>query len=347
MTDEADKAARPTTPVKVVDAADAVVTYRSLRIAMVAATALLAASILQLWVHNNRSFEGSISAYYYTVAHGVFIAAVCALGICLIAYKGHSPTEDVLLDVAGILAFVVAFVPTKGEHILDPHLPSQVDASAGVTNNIWALLIAIGLGFGAYGCYVTFAERGRAGDVNTTPTERDLLIQQTYQGYAVTAKKMVDKQPWLKVLAAFAKWSLPVAAVAIAVVGFLWFLTDPHDFTEHAHGRAAAAMFGSLTVVVAHYAGYAVVGIKTDSSRRKYAWTYLALGVVMLVTVVLAGCAYAQQPAGGVHVFAYEVVLLGAFTTFWLVQTWDLWNGDPYADTPAGDPHHTTPGADH
>jgi cytochrome bd-type quinol oxidase subunit 2 len=347
MTDQADKADKPATTFKVVDTDDAVVTYRSLRIAMVAATALLAAAILQLWVHNHRNFEGSISAYYYTVAHGVFIAAICALGICLIAYKGHSPTEDVLLDVAGILAFVVAFVPTKGEHILDPHLPTQVNASAGVTNNIWALLIAIAVGFGAYGFYVTFAERDRAGDVSTSPTERDIQIQQTYTGYAATAKTMVDKRPWLNVLAAFAKWSLPVVSVAIAVTGFLWFLTDPRDFSEHAHGRAAAVMFGSLTVVVLHYAVYAVVGIKTDSSRRKYAWMYLSLGVVMLVTVVLAVCAYAQQPAGGVKVFSYEVVLLGAFTAFWLVQTWDLWNHDPYADTPPGDPHHSQAEANH
>jgi hypothetical protein len=77
-----------------VDPDDALVTYRSLRIAMVAATAMLAASIVALGAHNHWHFEGSISAYYYTVAHSVFIAAVCALGICLIAYKGHSPTED-------------------------------------------------------------------------------------------------------------------------------------------------------------------------------------------------------------------------------------------------------------
>jgi hypothetical protein len=346
MTDDAGKADKSDTTVKVVDTDDAVVTYRSLRIAMVAATALLAASILQLWVHNHRSFEGSVSAYYYTAAHGVFVAAVCALGICLIAYKGHSPTEDVLLDVAGILAFVVAFVPTKGEHILDPQLPTRFDASAGVTNNIWALLAAIAVGVGAYGFYVAFAERDRAGDVNTRPSERDRQIQQTYTGYAATAKKMANKRPWLKVLAAFVKWSLPVLSVAIAVAGFLWFLSDPHDFTEHAHGRAAAVMFGSLTVVVLHYAVYAVVGIKTDPSRRKYSWMYLNLGVVMLATVILAGCAYAEQPAGGVKVFSYEVVLLGAFTVFWLVQTWDLWNHDPYADTPAGDPHHSQSEAD-
>jgi hypothetical protein len=331
----------------VVDTDDAVVTYRSLRIAMMAATALLAASILQLWVHNHRHFEGSISAYYYTVAHGVFIAAVCALGICLIAYKGHSPTEDVLLDVAGVLAFVVAFVPTKGEHILDPQLPTQVNASAGVTNNIWSLLIAIAVGFSVYGFYVTFAGRKPAdGGTDPASAERDMLIQQTYTGYAATAKRMVGKRPWLNVLAAFAKWSLPAVAVAIAVTGFLWFLTDPGGFTEHAHGRAAAAMFGSLTVVVLHYAVYAVVGIKTDPSRRKYAWLYLNLGVIMLVTVILAGCGYAQQPAGGVKVFSYEVVLLAAFTAFWLVQTWDLWNHDPYTDTPAGDPHHSQSEAD-
>jgi hypothetical protein len=306
-----------------VDPDDALVTYRSLRIAMVAATAMLAASIVALGAHNHWHFEGSISAYYYTVAHGVFIAAVCALGICLIAYKGHSPTEDILLDVAGILAFVVAFVPTKGEHILDPQLPTQLNASAGVTNNIVALLTAIIVGFGLYACYV--ATVGRMPVEDKAPDEK-------YTRYAETLGAVVDKRPWLIALGGFAKWALPVVSVTIAVAGVLWFLTDPADFTAHAHGYSAAAMFGSLTVVVAHYAVYAILRIKTDASRRKYAWLYLNLAVLMVITVSLAACAYAEQPAGGVTVISYEVALLIAFTTFWLIQTWDLWNRDPYID---------------
>jgi hypothetical protein len=327
-----------------VDTGDALITYRSLRIAMVAAVAMLTASILQLWAADHRHFEGSISAYYYTAAHGVFIAAVCALGICLIAYKGHGPTEDVLLDVAGILAFVVAFVPTKGEHILNPQLPTQLDASAGVTNNIVALLTAIIVGFGLYAAYVATVGRIPVQGQNANQNADDEVCRR-YNRYAESLGAMVEPRPWLKSLGGFAKWALPVVSVMIVVAGVLWFLTDRAGFTEHAHGYSAAAMFGSLTVVVAHYAGYAVVGIKTDASRRKYAWLYLILAVIMVVTVILAAGAYAEQPAGGVNVFSYEVALLCAFTAFWLIQTWDLWNRDPYVDQP-GDPRHNEPGRD-
>ena len=43
----------------------------------------------------------------------MFIGALCAIGALLIVYKGSKDTEDVLLNLAGILAFVVAFVPTS------------------------------------------------------------------------------------------------------------------------------------------------------------------------------------------------------------------------------------------
>ena len=56
-------------------------------------------------------WQGSISAYYYTAARNVFVATLCCLGIMLIVYKGSNDTEDVLLNLAGTLAFFVAFVP--------------------------------------------------------------------------------------------------------------------------------------------------------------------------------------------------------------------------------------------
>ena len=82
---------------------------------------------------------GSISAYYFTGAHAVFIGSICAMGALLIVYKGLTPTEDVLLNLAGILAFVVAFVPTSR-----PETAVSVDVSnVNVLSNVWALVIAL------------------------------------------------------------------------------------------------------------------------------------------------------------------------------------------------------------
>src|SRR4051812_42857146 len=95
-------------------ARDAVRTYRYLRGAMVSLLlSLLLAVVLQWWVGTSHTcWLGSISAYYFTPARTVVVGSLCALGIALIAYEGHSPEENVLLDFSGIMALLVAAVPT-------------------------------------------------------------------------------------------------------------------------------------------------------------------------------------------------------------------------------------------
>lgn len=82
----------------------------------------------------------SISAYYFTSAHAVFIGSICAMGTLLIVYRGVKPTEDVLLNLAGVLAFVVAFVPTTRP---EPEVAIGLVPDATVTANVWALTVAL------------------------------------------------------------------------------------------------------------------------------------------------------------------------------------------------------------
>ena len=86
-------------------------TYRYLRGGMVVMVVMLAAGVIGAAI-SSHCWQGSISAYYYTSAHSVFIASLCALGVQMIVYRGSSDTEDALLNLAGMLAFIVAFVPT-------------------------------------------------------------------------------------------------------------------------------------------------------------------------------------------------------------------------------------------
>lgn len=121
-------------------------TYRYLRAGMAIMVGLLAAGVVGERLHAT-CWQESISAYYYTTAHSVFVAALCAIGVQLIVYRGSSDTEDALLDLAGVLAFIVAFVPTGS--------PGQVCGAAGpwakwepaITNNVWALIIALLLAY--------------------------------------------------------------------------------------------------------------------------------------------------------------------------------------------------------
>lgn len=117
----------------------AIVTWRYLRVAMVVLVAGLAVSLAY-----ERSkvdcFQTSISGYYYTPAHAYFVAALVAVGVCLFCLKGSTQAEDILLNVAGLFAPIVAFVPTTdvGSCGVLPGTIQHVDAIAA--NSMRALL---------------------------------------------------------------------------------------------------------------------------------------------------------------------------------------------------------------
>ena len=78
----------------------AVKTYRYLRLAIVVVVLAAVASVLIERSHTD-CWQASISAYYYTPVHAMFVGALVAIGVCLIAVKGSEEWEDMLLNVAG------------------------------------------------------------------------------------------------------------------------------------------------------------------------------------------------------------------------------------------------------
>jgi hypothetical protein len=79
----------------------------------------------------------------------VFVAALVALGMGMVCLKGSTYAEDVLLNLAGMFAPVVAFVPTPSvggcpsSNSNDLH-PGQVVEN--ITNNVFTLLVLGGVG---------------------------------------------------------------------------------------------------------------------------------------------------------------------------------------------------------
>jgi hypothetical protein len=55
---------------------------------------------------------GSVSGYYYSPVRNVFVGALCALGLFLIAYVGDDLGDRVITDLAGMFALGVALFPT-------------------------------------------------------------------------------------------------------------------------------------------------------------------------------------------------------------------------------------------
>ena len=121
----------------------AIVTWRYLRVAMVVLVAGLAVSLAY-----ERSqvdcFQTSISGYYYTPAHAYFVGALVSIGVCLFCLKGSTVAEDILLNVAGMLAPIVAFVPTTdigGCGVL----PGTIDHLDAIAANSMRALLAVEL----------------------------------------------------------------------------------------------------------------------------------------------------------------------------------------------------------
>ena len=111
--------------------ANQVRTYRYLRAGMVLVIVKLYAGIL-IDRAQRGAFQDSVSDYYATPVRSVFVAALVTVGACMVIIRGYIDTEDIALNLAGLLAPIVAFVPVTG--------------SEGVRNNVFALCAAEALG---------------------------------------------------------------------------------------------------------------------------------------------------------------------------------------------------------
>jgi hypothetical protein len=116
---------------------------------MVALVFLILASVAIEFPREGRLLT-SISDYYYTSVRSCFVGGLIGVAICMICLRGNTDTEDVLLNLAGMLAPVVAFVPTPNPPACTP-APGD-PCAADIANNAGALLIvgAVVLLFAAF-----------------------------------------------------------------------------------------------------------------------------------------------------------------------------------------------------
>jgi hypothetical protein len=221
-------------------------TYRYLRGGMAVMIVMLGASVLGERL-TATCWQGSISAYYYTSVHAIFIAALCAIGAQLIVYKGSSDTEDTLLNLAGILAFVVALAPTQLPERLCGEAPPAISSGLAITNNIWAVIIAL-----AAAQVVSWWLYRRAGAV----IHRSLLGEITV-------------------------WALRLV-IAVGLVGFILFRDL---FYDHAHNVSAVVMFVAIiiTVVITAF----LVGRQRSPHQGAYQRAYQIVAALMGLTLLL------------------------------------------------------------
>jgi hypothetical protein len=252
---------------------------------MIIVMVALATSVL-LVRRDHTYFEQSISAYYYTAAHSVFVGALVAIGVALTVIKGRTAAEDWLLGIAGVFAPIIAFVPTTslGAKVL------SADAVTNARNNVGALLIAGWTTWVVLALIAGFSRREHA------------------------ANRRAGR--W-GMVASLAGMFLILAA------GTVFYLAWWSSFVNHAHDLSAGAMFGALGVAaLVNGVGHRDV----PGSRSTYAPWYLVVGILMLtigVAFVVTLLGHMQYSHELLEVEALEIAL---FVVFWGVQSRERWH---------------------
>ncbi|OBI08480.1 hypothetical protein [Mycobacterium scrofulaceum] len=264
--------------------------YRDLRVGMVVIMVMLAAAVL-IERLTATCWQLAISAYYYTSAHSIVIAALLALGALFIMYKGSSDTEDALLTLAGVSALIAAMVPQGRPSSLcgRADLPPEYDVDAVTRPNVWAVVISLLLGWG----FVLWqAPRNRT--------------EQSRSPGGILALGLF----WL-----------------IVAVGLFTFIFDHKFFLEQAHGAAGFLLISAFIATV-FCTGYLVK--REDGSKlshhRAYRRFYRAMAIVMLVTLIAIVTAHLVHRGWELWVLVMESLLILEFAVYWVVQTIELWD---------------------
>jgi hypothetical protein len=118
------------------------------------------------------ALRNSISSYYYTDMRNYFVGSMCAIGVFLICYR-YDRLDDMLSNVAGVLAIAVALCPTAPANPTHSALLAS-RAHAICAGGLFLLLAAF--------CFVIFTRTDPGG---TAPTSRKLTRNALYRACGV------------------------------------------------------------------------------------------------------------------------------------------------------------------
>jgi len=319
-------------------------TYNYLRLAMMAVIAGLFVALTIEWVQSSGCFQTSISAYYYTPVRSVFVGALLAMSVAMIAIWGRSSVDDAFMNLAGLFAPVVAFVPTasanrcsvvtttgaeldKGAVAPEQPAPSVVEgARAAIDNNMGAFFILVAA---------------------------SLIAMVLLRRRSVLSQKPEEKIPYLL------SYAFAVLFWVVGVVTFLWMRDS---FYDHGHGWSATLLFICVIVVVFESARQrALKGLRQRTGRQdsgELPWTtqiglasrdrYAFLGFLMIAAIIVIK-GFALVTGWDYEVLLLEGTLIGLFLLFWLMQTTEFWYSEKEgtAAVAGSAPDHTagaTPG---
>ncbi len=295
-------------------------TYQYVRLAVPLLIAMLSAGVL-IYLLGSGNWLGSVSAYYYTPARASFVVALCALGGCLMIYRGNSDLEDLALNYAGLTSFVVALVPTplscaasEADNVVQAsgpcqlgNVPTAVQIRDAVQNNLWALVATGALLLLAL---LLLSRRSGAnpGRVIRRATSGGLFVALALLVAGLT-RNYDFLATWAHVTAAIV---LCVTLIAVIAMNGVWLgaftrLAEKLHLTRGA--EAAPGFRGTYTAI---------------------AW-FMALATVVLGVVAVMG-------SFDHTIFVLEAIIFLSFLVFWIVQSVELWDVTDRSELPADPP---------
>ena len=203
--------------------------------------------------------------------------------MCLIAIRGSTDPEEVLLNIAGVLAPVVALVPTSLPADLcttNPYVGG--DALPYMNNNLVALGIA--------------------------------LVAAMLIGIVTIARASRDRRPKLD---RDARWGFLLSGVLLAV-GIIWYAASRSSFLDHAHGGGAAVLFLLVGVVVLING----LSAPSRKYRRGYLIVAGAMAAVF-VGIFIVGIVDGDWRHQVLWLELLELLLLVVFWSMQTAELWD------------------------
>jgi hypothetical protein len=288
-------------------------TYNFLRWSVIALLGVLMVSVIWQTVGSGCLLV-SVSAYYHTPVRIVFVGSLFALGAALIAYQGRTPREDTLLNFSGLMAFLVALVPTLekkrcgaqdvGSHfpwisLADEHVvpkSGDEDIASAVANNYWALMIVTSIVLVAVLC--------------------SRLRSNQKLGLHLLVGRIDNRKERI-----WTAWITVVCGVVLVGECAL-FLRWREQFIAWTHGIASLAMvLGVIGVMVLNLRRVRV----KDTGRSGFyrAWYRVLILVLFPGLLIVAGLVWVAV-GWDFLIFYLEIVVLLDFIAYWVVQTREL-----------------------
>jgi len=263
--------------------------YRDLRLSMVVVLVLLAGAIF-IERSSATGWQRELSAYFYTSAHSIFIAALLALGTLLMVFKGRTYTEDKLLTLAGVCALIVAVVP-MGPWIKPPplgrvDLRSEYNVDDVIRPNAWAVVIALVVGLAL-----------------------------------ALLRNRLTEPPWPRSREGKVSRYIFWLIMAVGLIAFICFRDTFKAQANHVHGAAGTLMLLAF-IATTFCTACGWDDVSKPPRPRGYQRIYRGIAAVMLVTLISVVILHLVNH----WVLVIEVALILEFAAYWAVQTKELWN---------------------